>query len=210
MLFFLLTTATVFAQDAGFNVRTSIAFSLAPASEEVSAASVSPILGARYTFANGFHIDTEVGLAALRLIRSGYGTTNNVRIGNPMLSGGYHGKSIDGQEHYEVNLRIGIPLATFPGNIPDNRLVEFNYNNANCAYGWKDPYLWLMNSIPIVIDAQVAGTLTNKFTCEGNLSPSYVRSVNSRPSRFVFSATVEFDYNYSDIHLRAGSGADFQ
>ena len=96
-------------------------------------------------------------------------------------------------------------MATYPGNIPDNRLVEFNYNNANCAYGWTDPHLWSMNIIPIVIDAQIAGVLTTDFKYDVNLSPSYLVSVNSRPSRVAFSATAEGDYSFSGIHLRAGA-----
>jgi hypothetical protein len=205
----LLTAANVTAQNTGFIAKSSVAISLAPVSDEVSAASVSPILGARYTFTNGFHFEAQAGLTALRLNRIGYGSTNNVRVGNPILAGGYRWESIDGQKKYEVNLRTGIPLATFPGKIPDNRLVEFNYNNANCAYGWKDPYLWLMNVLPIVINAQVAGAVTNNFTYDVCLSPAYLVSVNSRPSRFAISATAELDYTISDIHLRAGAASFF-
>jgi hypothetical protein len=64
-----------------------------------------------------------------------------------------------------------------------------------------------MNILPIVINAQVAGTLADNFKYDVNLSPSYLVSVNSRPSRFAFSATVEGDYIFSGIHLRAGAAS---
>jgi hypothetical protein len=79
----------------------------------------------------------------------------------------------------------------YPGGIDDNRLAELAYTMAVSAQGFRDPYVWQMNVVPLVLGARAAFRPLDWLTLAGELSPAYLVSVNQRPSRAAVLAAVD-------------------
>lgn len=208
LAFALLNTGTGTGQESEaertIEGEVGIALTLAPTSAEVSATGISPTLRGRYRLGASWFAEWQLGVSFVALQRTGYGSEQTIDFGNPMLGIGY--KDLFRRERLsaDLTLRAGIPLATFPGNIPDNRLTEFNYNNANSAWGWRDPYLWLMNVVPIAVEGELHADIAENFRGRLLLAPAFLLSVNSRPSGIAAHEILDVALRLKPVTLRMG------
>lgn len=194
----------VFPQKKGFNYDLAVGFTFSPKTEDISAFSLSPKLEVVYEFENDWQAGFEIGLSYLRLNRINYGIESSFRIGNPIISFGKSKINLFANSVVDFKINTGIPLATYPGNIPDNRLTEFNYNNANSSFGWKDPFTWLMNIVPVTTEFNLQTSVTDELSFLVKAEPAYLISINSRPSRFCFSGIFGLNINTGITDLRLG------
>lgn len=95
-------------------------------------------------------------------------------------------------------------MATYPGSIPENRITEFNYNNANSSFGWKDPFIWLMNIVPLTTEFDMTTKFNKVFSFLIKAEPAYLISINSRSSQFCFSGILGINTNIGITDLRLG------
>lgn len=124
----------LFAQNSGLHSHISAAVTMSPNAESVSALSIGPLLDIKYAFENIWFIGGQVGVSYVSLDRKSYGKESSVNVGNPILMAGYTNPFSSEHVSTDIAVKAGVPLATFPGTIPDNRITEFNCNNANSAY----------------------------------------------------------------------------
>lgn len=194
----------VFSQTKNFEVKSSTALAFTPSVEDITTTSISPILIFNYKLGKDYVIGAKLGASFVILNRKDYTTQNSFDIGNIILKGGL----INAIDYYNIKtdatLNFGVPLATFPGNIPDNRLTEFNYNNANSAYGWADPYIWLMNVVPITIETNSKVELNKELSLLLKVEPGYLIAVNSRPSGTAMATNLEAKYSLGQVNIRLG------
>lgn len=193
------------AEGPQLGVQAAVAVPPMPQGEGVTGLTVSPWIETGVTFDGELHMGIQWGCTMVRLTRSGYERSARFDAGNPLFFLRYHGIANGDRLHYRVGIRAGIPLATFPGSIPSNRLAEFNYNNANSAYGWRDPYPWLMNVVPVVLDGQVTFGPRSPIGLDVQISPCYLFSVNARSSYAAISSRAEARLNVGSIEIHAGT-----
>jgi hypothetical protein len=194
----------VFSQENGLNYDLAVGFTLSPNTEDVSAFSISPKLEIVYGFQNNWNVGASIGLGYLKLNRINYGTESSFDLGNLIISVGKRKINLIANTLFSVKFKAGIPLATYPGNIPDNRITEFNYNNGNSSFGWKDPFTWLMNIIPITTEFNITTQINNEFSLLIKAEPAYLISINSRPSQFCLSGILGLNTNIGATELRIG------
>ena len=194
----------VLAQTKSFDLRSSIALTFTPYAEDISTTSISPLLILKYNLNKDYYIGTKLGVSYVKLNRKNYGTENSFDIGNLIVSAGIKNAIDFHNIKTDATLNIGVPLATFPGNIPSNRLTEFNYNNANSAYGWGEPFIWLMNIVPITIEANTKIELNRDLNLLLKVEPGYLIAVNSRPSGTAIATNIEAKYNLGKLNMRFG------
>ena len=194
----------VFSQTKNFELRTSIALAFTPSATDINTTSVSPLLIFNYNLSKKYFIGAKFGVSFVRLNRMDYQTENSFDIGNIIVRGGLINAIDYDNIKTDAALHIGVPFATFPGNIPSNRLTEFNYNNANNAFGWGDPFIWLMNVVPITIEANTKVELNRNLNLLLKVEPGYLISVNSRPSGTAIATKIETKYSFGHLNIRLG------
>ena len=197
-------TVRATAQNNSASVGLFAAFSLVPHSEGVAARAFSPALDAAYSLGSNLDVAAQWGVAFLSLDRNGFDRERRVDAGNPLIAIRYRLSPRPNWMEYSLGLQAGAPLAVFPGNIPANRLAEFNYNCANSAHGWRNPFVWMMNVVPTMIDLRARGRIFDDLSWNLTLDPSYLISVNTRPSRFALSGLLELDFAVAGTHLLGG------
>lgn len=194
----------VFSQTKNFELKTSIALAFTPSAEDISTTSISPLIIFNYNLSAGYLIGAKFGASYVSLNRKNYKNENSFDIGNIIVRGGLINAIDYDNIKTDATINIGVPLATFPGNIPSNRLTEFNYNNANNAFGWGDPFIWLMNVVPITIGTNTKVELSKELILKVKFEPGYLISVNSRPSGTAIAAKIEAKYNFGKFNMRLG------
>lgn len=194
----------VFSQSQNFEIKTAVGLTFAPAAEDINTICISPLLNIKYNLSEDYFIGAKIGASFVKLNRKNYEMESSFDAGNIILGGGIKNLRV----YYNINtdalLNVGVPLATFPGNIPSNRLTEFNYNNANSAYGWNEPFVWLMNVIPITIETNTNIELNKKLCFQLKVEPGYLIAINSRPSGSVLATKLEAKYNFGQVDFRLG------
>lgn len=193
-----------FSQNNGFEYSLNFGFTLTPNGENVSAFSISPLLEVKYFLGKNHFIGGQLGLTYVSLNRNGYENQTSFDIGNPILMAGFANHQLLNNLSADWIFKVGIPLATFPGTLSQNRLTEFNYNNANSSYGWRDPFVWLMNIVPIVGEANFRYSISRNVSFNIKAAPSYLISINSRPSRFALSSEIESSIDIENLTVRLG------
>src|SRR5690606_7284370 len=73
----------------------------------------------------------------------------------------------------------------------DNRLAELAYSMAASAQGFREPFLWQTNVVPLLLGARATLRARDWLTLTGQLVPSYLISVNQRPSRFAVATQLD-------------------
>ncbi|HKO48474.1 MAG TPA: hypothetical protein VJV79_12165 [Polyangiaceae bacterium] len=144
-------------------------------------------LDADYRFANGIGALLRGGFVSTTLNVDGTAPRGGTFPGNAFAGITYArelGAGFDGR----LSLRVGAPLALFPGGIDQNRLAELAYTMAASAQGYRDPFVWQTNALPVVVSAKTALLALDWLTLSFELEPAYVISVNQRPSRLACAA----------------------
>lgn len=188
-----LTASRALAADAAsappLRLRIDTALSTSPSGPTVDTFAGVAQLGADYRFESGLGASLEGGLTALSLEVDAERARRGVFPGNLLL-----GVSLSrtlGAHAFRARLQLGAPLALYPGGIDDNRLAELAYVVGAVALGFREPFLWQPNVVPLVMGADTTLRLLDGLTLRARLSPAYLVSVNQRPSRAALSAFVD-------------------
>lgn len=200
----ILITGLTQAQNKNFTTVLSTAFTSSAKSGDVSALSVSPVIELSYRFDNNWKLSAKAGLSYLSLKRNVNQTESKISLGNTILSLGSENIKFIGEIDIALNINAGIPLATNPGSIPQNRLSEYNLNNANSAFGWREPLIWIMNIVPVSTEINLTKNLNGYISINAKFEPGYLISINSRPSRFSLLTITTLNFNFNPANLEIG------
>jgi hypothetical protein len=203
-LIFICSQMLIFSQTQNFEINAAVGLTFTPAAEDINTISISPLLNIKYNLSEDYFIGAKLGASFVKLNRKNYNIESSFDVANIILGGGIKNLRVYDNIKTDVLLNVGVPLATFPGNIPSNRLTEFNYNNANSSYGWSEPFVWLMNVVPITIETNTNFELNKKLCFLLKVEPGYLIAINSRPSGSVVATKLEAKYNFGKVNFRLG------
>lgn len=114
---------------------------------------------------------------------------SSFRFGNPFVT--VQAALVEeGERSIHAGLGAAPPLATFPGTIPANTEVEYNYAVATAARGFADPWMWAPNVVPIALLLRTRAELAARVVLGAALEPAVLVSVNSNPSRVAIVAAA--------------------
>lgn len=166
------------------------AITTSPSGPTVSAVGGALSLRGAHRFESGLGVSIAGGLSALSLEVEGRSTRAGTFPGN-LLLGVTFDPWRDRQLDAAISFEIGAPLALYPGGIDDNRLADLAYTLAASAQGFREPFLWQMNAVPLVLGAHASVHPLDWLTLSGQLAPAYLVSVNQRPSRLAIETCVD-------------------
>jgi hypothetical protein len=143
-----------------------------------------------YRFASGLGVSVEGGVSTVSLEIEGQSPRAGTFFGNALLGVSFE-RSLRPGLDAAASLRVGAPLALYPGGIDDNRLAELAYGMAASAQGFREPFIWQANVAPLVLGVR-AGLRANEWLMlSGQIAPAYLISVNQRPSRLAVASQVD-------------------
>ncbi len=198
------TVINMYAQN-NLEIKGNITFSTAPSSANLNSFTFSPLVEIGYKLHDEYYFAIKFGATYTKLERLGYNTESRTDLSNPIVIVGYLDNKVTKFSTIDMLLNLGIPLATFPGNISKNRLSEFNYNNANNMYGWKESLSWFMNVVPISFTLVNKNEISEKLGIHILINPIYMISINSRPDRQAINANLNIYYKLNDISFNIGT-----
>jgi len=167
------------------------AFTTSPHGPTVDTFGTALRLAGDYHFENGVALTLDGGFVSESLAVEDDSPRHGVFPGNLLLGAAFERKlraELDGA----LSLRVGAPLALYSGGIDDNRLAELAYTVASSAQGFREPFVWQMNVVPLVLGVAAAWHMPRWALLTAELSPSYLISVNQRPSRAALSAHLDW------------------
>lgn len=188
--------------DAKSDYRVDVAFGSQPATNGAGSSSIALSAGAAFPLGNTLHLLAGGGMALSSLhLDAGREGFTDLSFGNPFLGLRY---SIDTAYGMSAELRVGIPLATLPGNIPDNKSREYTLNTANNITGWRNPYVWQMNIVPVSATYSAQLPLAEGLSLKTSVEPAFLLSVNRLPSRFALLAYGDVVWSMPSVDIVAG------
>lgn len=191
-----------FAFSPALALETSLAFSPTPSAPDVSTVGLSGLLSGRYRRPSGLEFGLDLGLSGVSLAVAGRETIGRLALANVLLGVGYR-RALAPAWRGAVGLRVGAPLATFPGGIVENRATELAHLVAAAARGFRDPFPFTMNVIPVVLDLSAEHELSRWLRVSGELAAAALVSVNIRPSRFALRAALEAEASFEPFSIRS-------
>ncbi len=202
LLLILLLTNGALAQLIGY--KAELGFSFHPRDSEISTFSLSPKFGIDYLITTNLHANLTMGFSYTVLNVSGYLEQNSFDFGNPIIT---ILKKLNNSSLFKNNsiaIGVGIPLATYPGSIPENRMTEQNFLQAMSSYGFNESSLWMLNVVPIMVTGITEVDLGKDFSWRIKLQPNYAIAINSRPDNFQLSAMNELVYSSESYSYSIG------
>lgn len=196
------TTARSSDDASAFTLSVDLGVNSISSDLDISATTVSSVIAASYRTSETFSIALDLGIAYCSSERSLNNAESSVVLGNPLLGAIVDIDLLADLRNERLGVFVGVPLATFPGNIPDNRHVEFTYNNANSMRGWSAPYLWLMNVVPLVVDARGTLAISEQWSADLTLMPAFLYSVSRNPSQLTWASTLGIAHHIDDFTPR--------
>lgn len=111
------------------------------------------------------------------------------RFGNPFVT---VQAALLEEQNRSIYAGVGVapPVTTFPGTIPENTEVEYNYAVATAARGFADYWMWAPNAIPIALLLRSRAELSMPVIVGAELDPAVLVSVNANPSRLAVVAAA--------------------
>ncbi|AUX41591.1 uncharacterized protein SOCE26_030120 [Sorangium cellulosum] len=176
------------AADRGY-VAVYGVFSASPQDREVSTFHVAPQIAAGVRLNGWLTATADVTAAWTTFQVEGEARRSSFRFGNPFVT---VQAALLEEEKRGIHAGLGLapPLTTFPGTIPVNTEVEYNYAVAAAARGFGDPWLWAPNVIPIALLLRGRAELEAPVVLGASLDPAVLLSVSSNPSRLSLSAAA--------------------
>ena len=181
-------------------VKFSSSLSLSPMTDDIQSFVLSPTLEYKHTYDSTAYIYGTGGMIFSSLTRQGFETQQTIIPSNIIIGIGklFNSKAA-------VSLFATLPLALYwNDNIDSKKLAEFSYTSTISSQGWRNPYQWIINSLPLGVhftqEISVYPTLSIKL----NLIPSYIIALNNRPSGFASSQSFDIQYTISDIMITCG------
>lgn len=174
-----------------------------PSGPTVSSLGGALRLAGDYRFPNGLGVSLEGGIASVSLDVERQRTRSGTFPGN-LLLGLFFERRLRPQLELGANFRVGAPFALYPGGIDDNRLADLAYSMAASAQGFREPLIWQMNVVPVTLGAQATLQALDWLTLTGQLAPSYLISVNQRPSRVTVTSHVDAAATLQSLVVHVG------
>ncbi|WP_437680791.1 hypothetical protein [Sorangium sp. So ce131] len=176
------------AADRGYVALYGV-FSASPQDREIATVHVAPQIAAGVRLNGWLTATADVTSAWTTFQVEGEARRSSFRFGNPFVA--VQAALLD-EEKRGIHAGLGLapPLTTFPGTIPVNTEVEYNYAVATAARGFGDPWLWAPNAIPIALLLRARAELEAPVVLGASLEPAALISVSSNPSRLALSAAA--------------------
>lgn len=171
-------------------VKLATAMTTSPSGPTVRSLGAASRLAGEYRFASGLGVSLEGGASAVSLDLEGQGSRSGTFPGNLLLGLSFE-RWLQPRLQVAASFRAGAPLALYPGGIDDNRLAELAYAMAASAGGFREPYLWQANVVPLVAAARASFHPLDWLTLSGQLAPAHLLSVNQRPSRWASATQLD-------------------
>ncbi|WP_437320075.1 hypothetical protein [Sorangium sp. So ce385] len=164
-------------------------FSASPQDGEQATAHVAPQVAAGARLNGWLSATVDVTAAWTTFQVEGEARRSSFRFGNPFVT--LQAALVEGRGR-SIHAGIGAapPLTTFPGTIPANTEVEYNYAVATAARGFADPWVWAPNAIPVALLLRSRAELLARVVLGAELDPAVLVSVNSNPSRLALVAAA--------------------
>jgi hypothetical protein len=186
------TVAAVATAQDGANGRAAhvgvdTAFTTSPHGPTVDTFGAALRLTGDYQFENGLGLTLEGGLVSTSLRVEEEPRRRGIFPGN-VLVGASFVRRLASQLAAGASLRVGAPLALYHGGIDENRLAELAYTTATAAQGFREPFVWQMNVVPVVLGGSFVLRAPRWLLLTAELTPAALVSVNQRPSRVAVGA----------------------
>lgn len=203
ILFFAFAYPTVGQSGFGFGIDVGVA--MTPNEVDVSMRMVSILIAGGYELAPDLVAEGTIGLTYVRLQRSDFPEDASLDPANIMLGIRKRHVHLFGAVNGELSFHSAVPLALLRGDLTEKRLTETNYFTAASAAGWRDPFPWLLNTLPLLIGVQAQSVLTEGTTLRCALRPAYLISLNEYDSRAALSTELSIEQQLLDkLNVHAG------
>lgn len=164
-------------------------FSASPQHRELATIHVAPQVAAGIRLTRWLSATTDVTSAWTTFQVEGEARRSSFRFGNPFVS--VQAALLEERKRsIYAGLGVAPPVTTFPGTIPENTDVEYNYAVATAARGFADCWMWAPNAIPIALLLRSRTELWKPVVAGAELDPAVLVSVNSNPSRLAVAAAA--------------------
>ncbi|WP_437970436.1 hypothetical protein WMF04_14595 [Sorangium sp. So ce260] len=164
-------------------------FTASPQDRELATIHVAPHMSAGIRLNGWLSATTDVTSAWTTFQVAGEARRSSFRFGNPFFA--VQAALIEEcQRSFRAGIGAAPPLTTFPGTIPENTEVEYNYAVATAARGFADYWLWAPNAIPVALLLRGRVELSAPVIVGVELDPAVLVSVNSNPSRLAIVAAA--------------------
>ena len=185
-------------------VRFSSSLSLSPMTDDIQSFVLSPTLEYKHTYDSTTYIYGMGGMIFSSLTRQGFESQHSIIPSNIIIGIGKSFNSKVGNQA-AVSLFATIPLALYwSDNIDSKKLAEFSYTSTISSQGWRNPYQWIINSLPLGVNFTQEINVHPTLSIKLNLIPSYIIALNNRPSGFASSQSFDIQYTISDIMIACG------
>jgi hypothetical protein len=179
------------------------AMTTSPSGPTVRSLGAALQLAGEYRFGSGLGLSIAGGASSVALDIEGQAPRSGTFPGNLLL-----GLSLERWLHPglegQASVRAGAPLALYPGGIDDNRLAELAYGMAASAHGFREPFLWQPNVVPVIVGARARLHALGWLTLGAQLEPAWLLSVNQRPSRWAHAAQLEAAASFQPFVAQLG------
>lgn len=164
-------------------------FTASPQNREMATVHVAPQVAAGVRLNRWLIATTDVTSAWTTFQVEGEARRSSFRFGNPFVT--VQATLLEeGKRSIHGGLGVAPPVTTFPGTIPENTEVEYNYTVATAARGFADYWMWAPNAIPIALLLRSRTELPGSVFVGADLNPAMLVSVNSNPSRLAVVAAA--------------------
>lgn len=185
-------------------VRFSSSLSLSPMTDDIQSFVLSPTFEYKHAYDSTTYIYGTGGMIFSSLTRQGFESQQTIIPSNIIIGIGKSFNSKVGNQA-AVSLFATIPLALYwSDNIDSKKLAEFSYTSTISSQGWRNPYQWIINSLPLGVNFTQEINVHPTLSIKLNLIPSYIIALNNRPSGFASSQSFDIQYTISDIMIACG------
>jgi len=170
---------------------------------------VSPLIEVRLQLAYSVLMQVVWGMAYANVDFENADKRNTFRFGNPYIVFHYQGKK--NQFSYRVGLGATIPVATLPGDIPDQDQVTAAqaYQLAAAIRGNNMYWLWDPHTVSVIVPLALERTKPSGFLWGAYLDTGALIKINDKNARtskvdFIMQMAAMMGYQATDW-LRVGS-----
>jgi hypothetical protein len=196
IILLLMNITSVFSFESQSLLNLNISTAFTPNNEEVQSKLLSPFVSYEKHYEDQFYINFGIGISYLMLDREGFGEYSSIDVSNLIAGVGYSFEDEEISLKSTVNFSIGVPIAFYKSsNIDDKKLTEFNYTSVISAQGWSNPYPWLINTCPFILSYMGSLQLSKFISIDYTLKPSFLLSMNDRPSGLGLQNMIKFGVN---------------
>ncbi|WP_437592792.1 hypothetical protein [Sorangium sp. So ce1000] len=164
-------------------------FTASPQGRELATLHLASQVAAGVRLNSWLRATTDVTSAWTTFRIEGEARRSSFRFGNPFVT---VQAALLEERNRSIHAGLGAapPVTTFPGTIPENTEVEYNYAVAAAARGFADYWMWAPNAIPIALLLRSRAELS-ALIIGAELDPAVLVSVNSNPPRLAIVTAAD-------------------